>query len=971
MSSITQGPSEEKLLDFANELRGSFSGEIRFDRFSRRLYSTDASIYQIEPLGVLIPRNHEDVAAAVALAGRYCLPLLPRGGGTSLAGQTVGAAIVIDYSKYMNRILEVNLEEGSARVQSGVVLDQLNSHLKNTGWQFGPDVSTSNRATIGGMIGNNSCGSHSILWGKTIDHVRELHILFSNGEEARFREADEELWKKKVSEPTFEGKVYRAVERLAGEHRSDILERYPKIMRRVGGYNLDSFLDFRKRNLSRLIVGSEGTLATYTEALVGLVPAPKLSALDIVHFSDLLQAMEATDEILALRPAAVELVDKMLLDLTRRQPAFARRMRFVLGDPAALLIVEFYGDSQDELDQKLRELDQRLKGRALGTAFVHASRPEEQADVWAIRKAGLGLLSSIRGDAKPIAFVEDTAVDPRNLAQYVSRFQKILAHHGTRAGFYGHASVGCLHIRPMINLKDEKQVWTMAAIAEAVKDLVVEFKGALSAEHGDGLLRSQWNRELFGDRLYGAFCQLKHEFDPAGIMNPGKIVEASSMTGHLRYGPSYSSVQLSTHLDFSREGGLASAVEQCNGMGACRKVDSGTMCPSYMATRDEEHSTRGRANLLRAVLSRALPHEEYTGRRLFEALDLCLECKACKTECPANVDMAKLKYEFLAHYNARHGVSLRSKAFGNIRRMSRLAAATAPVSNWILQSSVFRHTVQRALGIHPARKLPRFAQETFQKWFEKHRASLSGDETPEVILFNDTFTNYNEPPVGRAALRLLESAGLRVGLPEVGCCGRPLISKGLLGAAKEAARSNVARLLPFVRAGAWIVGCEPSCILTLRDDYPDLIPAVDTRQIAERSLTLEEFLSGRLTEGRWKPSFIDRRQPILFHGHCHQKSLVGSAPALQLLRLPPGFEVREIESGCCGMAGSFGYEAEHFEISMRIGEMRLFPAIWGAPKETQIVASGISCRQQIFHGTGRSARHLAEVLADALTKPAP
>jgi len=958
--------ADSRVQDFASELRREFSGEIHMDRFTRLLYSTDASIYQIEPLAVLVPRGHNDVAAAVSLAARHHLPLLPRGGGTSLAGQTVGSAVVIDFSKYMNRILEVNLEQRFARVEPGIILDQLNAHLGQSGWRFPPDVATSNRATLGGMIGNNSSGSHSILYGITRDHIRGMRVLLATGEEATFAELSAEEWKQKSALDGFTGRIYRAVGRIVEENRQEIRTRYPKIMRRVGGYNLDSVLDNAGGNLCRLIVGSEGTLATCTEAVLNLTREPPAKALVVVHFPDLIAALEALQEILALEPAAVELMDKMLLDLTRMQPAFARKMTFIEGNPAAILIVEFFGTTEEEVRQRLVQLEQRLRACGMGTAFVRAERPEDQDNVWAIRKTAVGLLASMRGDAKPAAFVEDTAVAPEHLSNYVRRFRQILERHGTRAGFYGHASVGCLHIRPVINLKEESGIRKMADIAAAVKDLVVEFKGAMSGEHGDGIARSHWNRELFGDRLYAAFRELKEAFDPAGTMNPGKIVDAPPMTSHLRYGPQYSAPAIKTHLDFSPEGGLGRAVEQCNGMGVCRKLDTGTMCPSYMATRDEEHSTRGRANALRAALSGSLPLEEFAGPRVYEALDLCLACKACKTECSANVDMAKLKYEFLAHYHEHHGIPLRSLLFGNIAVLSRLGSAAAPVTNWIVRAPIVRGTAQRLLGIHPERKAPPFVRRTFRHWLRKHPPRTPSPGAPKVVLFNDTFTNYNEPWVGAAALRLLENSGVQVFVPEVSCCGKPMISKGLLSKAKENAHANVALLAPFVESGAFIVGCEPSCILTLRDEYPDLLGTKEARKVAERVLLLEEYLCRRLDAGVWRPQFSSAPRSVLLHGHCHQKSLVGTGPSLRLLKMPAAFRTEEIDSGCCGMAGAFGYEKEHYEISLQIGEMRLFPTIRRAPEDALIVASGTSCRQQILHATGRKAVHLAEALAGAL-----
>jgi FAD/FMN-containing dehydrogenase/Fe-S oxidoreductase len=959
-------PDDEKVQDFAEELRGSFSGEVHVDRFTCLLYATDASIYQMDPRAVVVPRNHDDVAAAVSLAARFKLPILPRGAGTSLAGQTVGDAVVIDFTKYMNQILEVNREERCARVQPGVVLDQLNAHVKSVGLAFGPDVSTSSRATIGGMIGNNSCGARSVAYGLMVDHVRELRILLAAGDEARFQELTPEQWNSKCALQGAEGLIYRTVDRLVGEHQDEIAARYPKVMRHVGGYSLDRLVGGNGRNLSRLIAGSEGTLATLTEAVVELVPLPRVKALGIVHFGDLVEAMDAVEEILTLRPVAIELIDKNLLDLTRKQPVYARKMKSVEGDPAAILIVEFYGDSRDELRTKLESLDRKLREIGSPGPTVVAETPEAQADVWAIRKAGLGMLSSIRGDIRPLAFVEDTAVPPRNLGPYVVRFQKILQAHGTRAGFYGHASAGCLHIRPMLNLKDPAQVQKMVDIATAVKDLVMEFGGAMTGEHGDGLVRSHWNRELFGERLYSAFRQLKGAFDPASIMNPGKIVDAPPMTSHLRYGDGYRVQQPDTYLDFTREGGLIGAVEQCSGLGACRKADAGTMCPSYRATREEEYSTRGRANALRLALTGRLGHEGFASHRIYEALDLCLECKACKTECEANVDMAKLKSEFLAQYNASHGTPMRSQLFGDIAWVNRLGSAAAPLSNWIVQSRLFRQTVQRMLGVDPRRRLPLFARPTFRRWLRDNPPRPPRQPGLKVVLFTDTFANFNETGAARAVLRLLESTGAEILTPELECCGRPMISKGLLAEAREKARHNVSILRPLVEEGAWIVGCEPSCMLTLRDEYPDLLRTEDARKVAGNVFLIEEFLVRQLDAGLWKPHFSNAPRTVMLHGHCHQKSLVGTSPSLRLLRLPSGFKVGEIDAGCCGMAGTFGWESEHYALSMQIGETSLFPSVRNAPADADIVADGISCRLQILHGTGRRARHIAEVLADAL-----
>jgi FAD/FMN-containing dehydrogenase/Fe-S oxidoreductase len=957
---------KEQLAEFGRELSRSFSGEIRLDSFYRKLYSTDASIYQIEPLAVLLPKSHEDVAAGITVASHFGLPVLSRGGGTSLAGQTVASAVVIDYSKYMDRILEINLEEAWARVQPGLVLDQFNARLGRMGYQLGADVATGNRATLGGMLGNNSCGARSVVYGKMIDQVLETRALLAGGSEVSFAGITPEEWDRKAAKNTLEGRLYRDIGRLIENNREEIETRYPKIMRRVGGYNLDSMLAAGGRNLSWLIVGSEGTLAACSEIKVRLVPSAKHKGLSVVHFSDLIASLEPLVDILSLGPVAIEMVDRTILDLTRAQPAFARKMGFVQGYPEAILIVEFYGDSPDQVMNRLQALERTLSRRRAYTGSVRITDAESQADVWAVRKAGLGMLSSVRGEAKPIAFVEDTAVPVASLPEYMRRFRKILEAEGILAGFYGHASVGLLHVRPLMNLKDGSQVRKMSAVAAAVKDLVVEFKGAMSGEHGDGIVRSVWNRELFGERLYGAFRELKHIFDPAGIMNPGKIVDSPPMDQNLRFQPGYGIREFPTHLDFSREGGLGGAIERCTGLGVCRKSDVGTMCPSYMATLEEEDSTRGRANALRSVLSGETPLAAFAGPELHRALDLCLECKACKTECPANVDMAKLKFEYLAHHHASHGTPLRSLIFGNIAQVSRIGSAMAPVSNWILGSTAARRLIQPALGIHPERTMPVFVRETFQKWLRTHPPKEHAQAKVKVVLFNDTFTNYNEPGVGISAMRLLEDTGAQVFVPPVVCCGRPMISKGLLEQAKEHARRNVEILTPYVEQGAFIVGCEPSCILTLRDEYPDLVGTPGSRALAERVLLPEEFLVMQHDSGLWRPGFRAARKDVLLHGHCHQKSLVGTGPVMKLLRMPAGFRVTELDAGCCGMAGAFGYESEHYEISMRIGGLRLFPAIREVSPETEIVASGLSCRQQIWQGTGRKARHFLAVIAGAL-----
>jgi len=950
------------------ELKRRISGEVRFDPYSRALYSTDASIYQIEPVGVVIPRDSDDVVAVVSSCAQAGVAVLPRGGGTGLAGQTVNHAVVLDFSKYMHQVLEVNPEEGWVRTQPGITLDELNHQLRPHGLHFAPDPTTSNRATVGGAIGNNSCGAHSVLYGKTSDHVKEVSVVLSDGTLAGFGPVEGSTLEAKLAREDLEGRIYRDVARIAEEQREEIGLRFPRIMRRVSGYNLDVMLEAGPTNLTGMVVGSEGTLVVATEAKLNLEPLPKMKTLAVLHFNGINEAMEATVAILEHGPSAVELVDRMILDRTRESVGFARRMSFVEGQPQALLLVEFYGESEKELQSKVDALKEDiLQRRGLAYAFVMATTPQEQANVWEVRRAGLGLLMSVKGDSKPLPFVEDTAVAPEKLPAYVRRFDEIVREHDTVAGYYGHASVGCLHIRPLVNIKLQEGLDKLVSIASDISDLVLEFGGSLSGEHGDGIVRGTWTEKMFGTRLYDAFREVKHAFDPQGIMNPGKIVDCPPFTENLRIGPAYQAWEPETILDFSADGGFARAVELCNGVGACRKTLGGTMCPSYMVTREEEHSTRGRANALRSVLSGTLPPTEFTGKSLHDILDLCLECKGCKGECPSNVDLAKLKYEFLAAYNKRHGVPLRSRVLANIASINRWGALIAPIANLGTGNPLTRWLLHRFLGIHKKRRLPSLARTTFPNWFNKRGKASTRPAAVrgQVVLFHDTFMDYNEPQVGRAAVELLEAAGYEVVLADKVCCGRPMISKGLLEQARENARTNVERLYPYAEVGVPIIGCEPSCLLTLKDEYPDLVRSPEARVVANSSYLFEEFLTKLHDDGQLDLTFKETRDKVLLHGHCHQKALVGSAVSAAALRLIPGLEVEEIDSGCCGMAGAFGYEREHYDMSMAIGEQRLFPAVRNAP-EARIAITGFSCRHQVRDGTGRQAEHVVEILRGAL-----
>ena len=956
--------------DIADELRRRVEGEVRFDPYSRLLYSTDASIYQMEPVGVVIPRNAADVQAVVEFAAGEGIPVLPRSGGTSLAGQTVNHAIVMDFSKYMNRVLEVNPEEQWARVEPGIILDQLTRQVGTHGLQYAPDPTTANRACVGGGIGNNTCGAHSVIYGKTLDHIRELDVILSDGSAAHFGALTPAELESRLSAGGLEGDIYRGVLRIAEEQKDEIDRTYARIQRRVSGYNLDEFILDGDRNagpvnLARMVVGSEGTLCVVTEARVNLVPRPTMTSLSVLHFRSVFDASEATMRVLRHDPSSVEMIDKMVLDRCRDALGQSRLLSFIDGDPGAMLIVEFYGESEAELTAKM---DGLKADAGLAYACVNILDRAGQAAVWNVRKGGLGLLMSIRGDAKPIPFVEDPAVDPSVMGDFVRRFDQIVTDHGTTAGYYGHAAVGCLHIRPMISLKGQEGIDKMVSIGDAVSDLIKEFGGSMSGEHGDGIVRGVWTRKMFGDQIYNAFRELKHTWDPGDIMNPGKIIDTPPMTENLRYGTAYQPIQLDTALDFSSDFGYSGAVEMCNGMGACRKLD-GSMCPSFMATRDEEHSTRGRANLLRAALSgRMLEGAEgsITDQRLHQALDLCLECKACKAECESGVDMAKLKYEFLNYYHEKHGVPLRSRIFANINALNRLGSRYAPVTNWMTGNRLGRSIASALFGVSAERKQPPFARQSLPDWFAKrNRNAVSPAKFGTVALYNDTFMNYNYPEIGIAAVELLEAAGYEVELVNGACCGRPMISKGLLEQARQQARDNLGHLATFARRGVPVVGCEPSCLLTLRDEYPDFVTGEDASLVAGNSFLIDEFLATAQSNDRLDLAFSDLTKRVLFHGHCHQKAIVGTDNALAALNMPPGYEAELINAGCCGMAGSFGFEREHYDISMQIGGLSLFPAIEAKP-DWEVAVMGVSCRQQVEHGTGRRARHLVEVLRDAV-----
>ena len=960
--------SERELAEIAQTLRREVAGEVRLDRYSRALYATDASMYQMEPVGVVLPRSADDVEAAVRTARAHGVPILPRGGGTGLAGQTTNHALVLDFSKYMHEMLEVQPEERWARVQPGIVNNHLTAAVRAHGLMYAPDPVTSARATVGGGIGNNSCGAHSVLYGKTLDHVLEVDVVLSDGSRARFDPAAGVELERRMALGTLEGALYREVRRIAYANRDEIERRFPKILRRVSGYNLDDFTGGAPMNLTRMIGASEGTLAVVTEARVNLVPAPTMRGTAAVHFRGLVESMEATVAILEHGPSAVEMIGEMIIRNCRVNPGYRHLLDWVQGDPQSLVFVEFYGDSTAELDAKLDALKADLARRNLGYAVVTSSDPARQRHIWSLREAGLGLAMAVKGDAKPLPYVEDTAVSPELLPEYVARFEEIIRAHDTEAAYYGHASTGCLHIRPIVNVKTAAGLDKMESIASQVADLVREFGGSLSGEHGDGIVRGAFMERMYGAELYQAFKEIKQTFDPDGLMNPGKVIETPGIREVLRLSPETKHIEVATFMDFSADGGFAEHVELCNGQGACRRMDGG-MCPSYMVTREEEHSTRGRANLLRMILSGKLPASELRGDRLQAALDLCVECKACKAECPSNVDMAKLKAEVLAKRWEGRRVPLRVWAFGEIALLSRVGQALAPLTNTLSGLPIVRRLTERVVGVSSRRPLPRFAARTFSSWFKRHRAPRQAPRG-EAVYFNDTFTEYMHPEVGRAAVRVLEALGYSVSIVNrKRCCGRPLVSKGQLAKARQWADRNVAALAPYARRGVPIVGTEPSCLLMLRDEYPDLLRSESAAAVASAAVMLDELVARLIAEGEDAASLFraDASANIQVHGHCHQKALVGAAPTLAALNAVPGYTAELIDSACCGMAGTFGFEREHYDFSRAMGALKLFPAVEAPDKRGwQVAVSGISCRQQIEHFTSKRPRHVAEHLADAL-----
>jgi FAD/FMN-containing dehydrogenase/Fe-S oxidoreductase len=968
MTSTKEKTNNQIKSDLENELKKNIQGEVRFDDVYRQMYSTDGSIYSMTPVGVTLPKNDDDVTAIIDICNKSNTAILPRGGGTSLSGQTVNSAVVIDFSKYMNNVIEINPEEKYVITQPGITIDNLNQKLKHLNLHFTPDPSTKSRANVGGAMGNNSCGAHSIIYGKTVDQVREMEVILSDSSKAYFEEVSGKVLEDKISLSNLEGKIYRDVMSLSSKYYDEIKNKYSKVNRRVGGYNLDLFHpNSNKINLVNMMVGSEGTLAAVTKAKLNLEPIPEFVGLAILHFKDLIESMEATVATLEEGPAAVEHIGKMIITQAKQSLGFSRNLDFLQGDPTDILVVEMNGNSHNNVKDKIEKLSNKMKKLNLTYAITKIFDPIQQSKVWAMRQAGLGLMMNIPGDAKPIPFVEDTAVSPEKLPEYVKRFDEIVRANGTEAGYYGHAAEGCLHIRPTINLKNNEGIERMIKISDEISDLVKEFDGSLSGEHGDGIVRGAWSEKMYGPKIIDSFRELKSAFDPESIMNPGKIFDTPKMGENLRYGSAYKLKKIDTVLDFSVEGGFEGAIEKCIGVGACRKLDAGAMCPSYMATREEVHSTRGRANALRGVLSGSLNEDFLTNKKMLEVLDLCIECKSCKSECPANVDMAKIKYEFLHNYYKKNKVPLRSKLVGSVPKLYKLISGPQAILFNLVNKIPFSKIItEKIIGIDRRRKMPNISTYTFESWFKK-RDINSSKSRGKILFFHDTHINYIHPEVGKSTVKVLEAAGYEVQIADRKCCGRTMISKGLLDEAKKNVDYNTNLLYKYVEKGIKIVGVESSCVSAMQDEFPDLADdRSKAKEIAKNTFTIQDLLVQIQNDGGQQIKWKSLNKDLLLFVHCHERALDGIDNSLESLNLPDNFQAKLIDAGCCGMAGSFGMEKEHYDISKKMANDRLIPAINNSEKNQEIIVTGISCYDQIKDLSNKNPKYLIEVLAEAI-----
>ncbi|HVZ57703.1 MAG TPA: FAD-linked oxidase C-terminal domain-containing protein [Chitinophagaceae bacterium] len=968
----------EKLQQLARQLEGEFY----FDTTMRTLYATDASAYREMPLAVALPRTVEDIRLLIAFARREKTSLIPRTAGTSLAGQVVGSGIVVDLSKYFTRILEINEKERWVRVQPGVIRDELNAFLKPYGFLFGPETSTANRAMIGGMVGNNSCGSNSVVYRSTREHLLEVRALLSDGTEATFGPLDLDAFHAKCEGPGLEGSIYRTTRSLLSnfENQQEIRREFPKksVERRNTGYALDLLVETAPFtaggdpfNFCKLIAGSEGTLAFLTEIKLNIVPLPpRESGLLCVHFHSIDESLRANLIAMQYHPSASELIDHYILECTKDNIEQRKNRFFVQGDPGAILVVEFHRPTREEIREVAAHVEADMRAAGLGYHFPLLFG-EDTKKIWSLRKAGLGLLGNMPGDEKAVPVIEDTAVDVQDLPAYIRDFNEILKKYNLYSVHYAHAGSGEIHLRPILNLKTEEGNRLFRTIAGEIATLVKKYQGSLSGEHGDGRLRGEFIPQMVGRRNYELMKQIKQAWDPDHIFNPNKIVDTPPMNTMLRYTPGQQTPAFQTIFRFHRQDILQHA-EQCNGSGDCRKthLSGGTMCPSYMATRSEKDTTRARANILREFLTHSNKANRFDHPEIYEVMDLCLSCKGCKSECPSNVDVAKLKAEFLQHYYDANGVPFRARLIAGFTRSARLGSLLPGMYNFLVTNPLTGSLIKRISGFATRRSMPTLYRTTLRSWFRRHRRKNPATGKRRVYLFCDEFTNYQDTEVGIKAILLLEKLGYEVLLPDHLESGRTWLSKGLLRRAKQIANRNISILAPLISEEAPLVGIEPSAILCFRDEYVDLADDNQyetARRLARHVFTLEEFLAAEAEKGHIRgDQFTGEPRTILLHGHCQQKALSSLAPTVKLLSLPAQYQVQTIPSGCCGMAGSFGYEKEHYDLSMKIGELVLFPSIRKQGEDTWVAAPGTSCRHQIKDGTGRTALHPVEILYASL-----
>jgi len=960
-------------------------GELHYRNLYRLLYATDASVYREIPLAVVYPKNKKDIKLVIELAHKEQLSVIPRTAGTSLAGQVVGGGIVVDISKYMTRIIELNIEEKWIKVQPGVILDELNKYLEPHNLFFGPETSTSNRCMMGGMVGNNSCGAHSLIYGSTRDHVIAVDAILSDGSEVTFSPLSNDELSKKRALDTLEGKIYKHLTDILSneENKENILAEYPDpaIKRRNTGYAIDILLDqqpFNKNgqpfNLAKLIAGSEGTLAFLTEIKLNLVEIPpKDKGLLCAHFNSVNESLKANLIALKHNPVSVELIDNVIVNCTKENIEQKKNRFFIEGDPGAILIIEFFDISKEKIIERSEALIADFKQNNMGYHFP-LLLGGDMNKVWALRKAGLGLLSNFEGEAKPVAVTEDTSVNVEVLPDYILDFQKLLDKHHLSCVYYAHAATGELHLRPVLNLKKAEDVVLFRTILHDTALLVKKYRGSLSGEHGDGRLRGEFIPLMIGEKNFAIVKAIKKTWDPTTVFNAGKIVDTPPMNSSLRFDTDQKPLKIDTLFDFSKNNGILGAVELCNGSADCRRtaIMGSLMCPSYMATLNETDTTRARANILREFLTRSTKKNPFDYEEIYQVLDLCLSCKACKSECPSNVDMAKLKAEFLYHYYKDHSVPLRTKLIAHITSINKIGSIAPQLFNFFVANSFFSGVTKKLLGFAPMRSIPLLYKTTLTKWAEKHLSQLNNKafQKTRILLFNDEFTNYNDTEIGIKTIKLLTTLGYHVELPKTDNSARTFLSKGLLKRAKKIANKNISVLKDKVNENTVLLGIEPSAILGFRDEYLELATLENKEaalHLALKALMIDEFFAIEIEKGHVsKDSFIKEKRNIYLHGHCHQKALTSIAPTKKMLELPENYSVVEIKSSCCGMAGSFGYEKEHYEVSQKVGELVLFPAVRGAEKEAYICAPGTSCRHQIKDSTGRKVLHPAEILFEAL-----